>query len=70
MPAPKGAGLVTDDEIKKILRLAGYKDVWSKSFGQTRKKINFVHAAINALYAASKIKVKAGVPVKYGSLTS
>lgn len=67
MPAPKGAGLVTDDEIKKILSLAGYKDVWSKSIGQTRKKINFVNAVVNALYSASKIKVKPGIPVKYGS---
>ena len=68
MPAPKGAGLATDDEIKKILSLAGYKDVWSKSVGQTRKKINFVHAAVNALYAASRMKVKPGVPVRYGAL--
>jgi len=69
MPAPKGAGLVTEDEIKKILRLAGYKDIWSKSIGQTRKKINFVNAVVNALYSASRIKVKAGIPVKYGALT-
>lgn len=68
MPAPKGAGLVTDDEIKKILNAAGYKDVWSKSVGQTRKKINFVNAAVNALYTASKIKVKKGTPIKYGAL--
>ena len=54
MPAPKGAGLVTEDEIKKILSLAGYKDIWSKSIGQTRKKINFVNAVVNALYAASR----------------
>lgn len=69
MPAPKGAGLVTEDEIKKILSLAGYKDIWSKSIGQTRKKINFVNAVVNALYAASRVKVKSGIPVRYGALT-
>lgn len=68
MPAPKGAGLVTEDEVKKILSAAGYKDVWSKSIGQTRKKINFINAVINALYAASRVKVKQGIPVKYGAL--
>ncbi len=69
MPAPKGAGIVTETEIKKILNLAGYKDIWSKSIGQTRKKINFVNAVVNALYAASRVKVKPGIPVKYGALT-
>jgi len=68
MPAPKGAGLVTEDEVKKILSAAGYKDIWSKSIGQTRKKINFINAVVNAIYAASRVKVKQGIPVKYGAL--
>lgn len=49
MPAPKGTGLVVDEEVKKLLSLAGYKDVRSKSSGQTRQKINFISACMQAL---------------------
>ena len=34
IPAPKGTGLRVDNEIAKILSLAGITDVWSKTFGQ------------------------------------
>lgn len=49
MPAPKGLGLVANDELKKLLRLAGIKDVWVKTFGNTRMRINLIKAAFNAL---------------------
>ena len=49
MPAPQGTGLVAGDEAKKMLRLAGIKDIYSRSFGQTRSTINFVKAYIKAL---------------------
>ena len=49
MPAPKGVGLVASDEMKKILRLAGIKDVWSKTFGNTQMYINLITATFNAL---------------------
>ena len=49
IPAPKGVGLVADDESKKILRLAGIKDVWVKSFGNTSMHINLIQAIYNAL---------------------
>ncbi len=49
MPAPKGVGLVCNDEIKKVFRLAGIRDIWIKSFGNTGMKINFVTAIVNAL---------------------
>jgi len=48
-PAPQGTGLVIGDECKRILRLAGIKDVYSKTFGQTRTTINLAQACINAL---------------------
>lgn len=69
MPAPKGRGLVADNELKKILSLAGYKDIWSKTFGQTRQKMNFVSACMDALEKASKMKLKKEQKplVKYGS---
>ncbi len=49
MPAPKGTGLVIDDECKKILKLAGIKDVYSKTYGQTKTKFNLAKACIKAL---------------------
>ena len=48
-PAPQGTGLVIGDECKKILKLAGIKDVYSKTFGQTRTTINLAKACIDAL---------------------
>lgn len=49
MPAPKGTGLAVDDECKKVLKLAGIRDIYSKTFGQTRTKINLIKATIEAL---------------------
>jgi len=48
-PAPQGTGLVVGDECKKILKLAGIKDVYGKSFGQTRTTINLAKACMAAL---------------------
>lgn len=57
MPAPKGTGLVTEKEISKILALAGIKDVYSKTSGQTRTKMNLIYACFDALKNLSKIKI-------------
>jgi small subunit ribosomal protein S5 len=54
MPAPKGTGLVIDDECKKVLRLAGIKDIYSKSYGHTKTKFNMIKAVINALQRLDK----------------
>jgi len=56
MPAPKGAGLVVEDELKKFMRAAGYRDLWSKTWGQTRKKVNFIYACVAALKQAASAK--------------
>lgn len=53
-PAPQGTGLVIGDEGKKILKLAGIKDVYSKTFGQTRTTINLAQACIDALKKTNK----------------
>lgn len=58
IPAPQGTGLVIGDECKKILRLAGIKDVYSKTFGQTRTTFNMAKACIEALKKINKIKRK------------
>lgn len=48
-PGPKGLGIVADGESKKILRLAGIKDVWVKTFGNTASRINLISAIFDAL---------------------
>jgi small subunit ribosomal protein S5 len=53
-PAPQGTGLVIGDECKKILRLVGIKDVYSKTFGQTRTTMNLALACIDALKKTNK----------------
>jgi len=49
IPAPQGTGLVVADELKKVLRLAGVKDVYSKTFGKQQTTFNLVKACMNAL---------------------
>jgi small subunit ribosomal protein S5 len=55
MPAPKGTGLVVDGECKKLLKLAGIKDIYSRSFGQSRTKINMLKACFEALKSINRI---------------
>ena len=56
IPAPQGTGLVVANELKKILKFAGIKDVYSKTFGRKRTTFNLVKACINALKKTSKLK--------------
>jgi len=49
MPAAQGTGLVIGDECKKILKVAGIKDVYSSTKGQKRTTINLAMACIDAL---------------------
>jgi len=56
IPAPQGTGLVVGQEVKKILKLAGIKDIYSKTFGQTRTTINLAKATIYALKNLNEIK--------------
>ncbi|MEM0506414.1 MAG: 30S ribosomal protein S5 [Thermosphaera sp.] len=48
-PAPKGTGLVAGDIGKVVLRMAGIRDAWTESFGETRTSLNFAKATLNAL---------------------
>ncbi len=56
IPAPKGTSLCVEQEVRRLLALAGIKDVYSKTFGQTRTKINLINACFNALKNLSKMK--------------
>jgi len=49
IPAPQGTGLVVANELKKILKLAGIKDVYSKTSGKARTTFNLAKACIEAL---------------------
>jgi small subunit ribosomal protein S5 len=49
MPAPQGTGLVVNDELKKILRAVGIKDVYSKCSGKLRTTFNTAKACMAAL---------------------
>jgi len=56
LPAPKGVGLVAGEAVKVVLRLAGIKDIWTRTKGETRTAINFVKATYDALRKTYAIK--------------
>ncbi len=58
IPAPKGLGLVAGDVAKKVLELAGVKDVWTFTKGSTRTTMNFAKATFEALKATMTTKVR------------
>ncbi len=49
IPAPQGTGLVAGGELKKILSLAGIKDIYSRTEGRKRTAFNLAKACIDAL---------------------
>jgi len=57
IPAPRGTGLCVENECQKVLKLAGIKDVWSKTRGQTGSKYNLIRACINALRKLISVKL-------------
>ena len=66
MPGPRGLGLVIGDVGKKILALAGVKDVWSQTLGETRTTVNFAKAVFEALYNTNRVAVQPDMVEKYG----
>lgn len=57
-PAPRGLGLAAAEVPKIILRLAGIKDAWVQSRGQTRTTINFALATFDALRETSRVALR------------
>jgi len=57
-PAPQGVGLAVGDVSKKILKLAGIRDAWGFSRGQTKTTVNNAKAVIDALQKISQVKVQ------------
>ncbi len=71
IPAPKGTGLCVEKECAKILGLAGIRDVWSKTKGQTKTKINLIEACVEALNQLVKTKINVSsesLPIVEGSV--
>jgi small subunit ribosomal protein S2e len=49
IPAPKGTGIVAGKTPKKLLMIAGYKDIFTSSKGHTRTIGNFAKATFQAI---------------------
>src|SRR6476619_736098 len=49
IPGPRGLGLVAGENIKNLLKLAGLKDTWTKSFGSTSTMSSTSKAIFSAL---------------------
>ncbi len=49
MPAPQGTGLVCNNELKRILKAVGIKDVYSRCSGRVRTTFNTAKACMQAL---------------------
>lgn len=60
IPAPKGTGIVAGGTAKKVLELAGIKDVWTKSKGDTRTVFNAAMATLDALNNVRRMKFEVG----------
>jgi len=56
LPAPKGVGVVANDTTKKILSLAGVKDIWVKTRGQTATRQNLTYAVFKAIRNLNRTK--------------
>ncbi|MGH2670422.1 MAG: 30S ribosomal protein S5, partial [bacterium] len=59
-PAPRGMGVAAGDVAKQVLGMAGIRDVWAYTEGQTRTTINFAKAAFDALRETSRVRVTDG----------
>lgn len=64
MPAPPGTGLVAGSEMKKILSLAGIKDIYTKTDGNLKTTFNLAKATIDALKKTNPIYSKVRVSGK------
>ena len=56
-PAPQGIGLATGDVAKKILTIAGFKDCWTYTEGQTQTTVNYAKAVMNSLQKNVEMRV-------------
>lgn len=57
-PAPRGLGLSSGGTARKVLEIAGIKDVWARATGETRTTLNYARATYDALISTTTMKVK------------
>ncbi len=57
MPAAQGTGLVIGDEMKKVLKAVGIKDVYSKTSGKTKTTFNAAKALMFALEKIGGVRI-------------
>jgi small subunit ribosomal protein S5 len=55
LPGPRGLGLVGGEIAKTILRLAGVKDCWTRSYGSTSTLASTAHALYDAARSTYRI---------------
>jgi small subunit ribosomal protein S5 len=56
IPAPKGVGIVASDPVKKVIKLAGIRDIWVKASGNTHARSNLIYAVFEALKNLNRTK--------------
>lgn len=66
IPAPKGKGLIIEEECGKMLKLAGIKDIFCRTKGNTKTKTNLVRACFNALKKLMEVKVNPELAARVG----
>jgi len=49
LPGPRGLGIVAGENIQNLLKLAGIKDAWTKTYGSTNTMSSTTKAVYNAL---------------------
>ncbi len=49
LPGPRGLGIVAGENIRKLLKLAGIKDAWTRTYGATNTMSSTTKAIYNAL---------------------
>src|SRR3989338_731126 len=59
IPAPKGVGLCVNNEAKKIMRLAGVRDIWTKCFGESKSRNNYALALADAFKRVNRMRLDA-----------
>ncbi|MCD6381551.1 MAG: 30S ribosomal protein S5 [Candidatus Aenigmarchaeota archaeon] len=56
IPAPRGLGLCCSEPVKEVMKAAGIKDIWVKTFGDTRTRENLILATFNAFKNLNKMR--------------
>ncbi|HLC77009.1 MAG TPA: 30S ribosomal protein S5 [archaeon] len=64
MPAPKGVGLCVSNEAKKVMRLAGIKDMWTKRQGESKTRNNYIIAIFDAFKRMNMMRLESRAPAK------